>query len=692
VVGNWVKVPFGNRQVIGLVLERVQKPQVDYQIKEIIEVQRLQSKLPEDLVNLILWTIRYYHAPPWEIVTAFLPAFISQGKVPTKHQVWQAVDGGADKIGARAARQKQLFEWLQQKGPSEISAISQAGFSRALIRQLQGVGAAESSDRAPIQHRLNKNIDLLSPTKDQAEVLRAIKESRTGIFLLEGITGSGKTLIYQHLAKEQLLVGKQVLVLVPEIGLIPQMLAHFDALVDKPLTYHSSITDAQRAEIWNACLSGSAQVVIGTRSSVFLPFKKLGLIVVDEEHDSSYKQQENPRYQARDIAVVRATKLGIPIVLGSATPSLESLHNANQENFKKLHLEERIGAGKLPHWRVIEGLGSADTAGLLAESLKAIDAHLQEGNQVLVFINRRGYAPCLRCSQCGWQARCDQCDSRYTYHKSSNELRCHRCDIRASVPRQCPVCSSRQLSFLGQGTERIAQYLAELFPDVPLIRIDRDATRGKQGMQSKLDQVHAAGPAILVGTQMLAKGHHFPKLSVAVIMDLDFALMSSDFRATEHLMQLLTQVSGRTGREREGAEVLLQTEFAGHPVLQDLLNNNYSHFAQNLMQKRKEWSLPPFSFLAIFRAESEDHSAALKLLNILMQTAQDSSLTDCAIIGPVPSPTERRSGRYRYQIQISSDARSSLHQMLGILVARLDQERHNKKLRWHLDVDPVSLD
>lgn len=692
-VGDWVKVPFGNRRVVGLVMESVEKPKVDYEIKNVLETLRHQWSLPSDLVDLINWCCRYYHAPPWEVISTFLPSNVLAGKSAAPDLVWQVVEGAESKLSPRAARQKQLFEWLQNQGTREFSEIAEAGFSRALVKQLQASGAIEPLEKEPGAQELNAGILLLSPSVEQGAVLKAVLGSNSGgTFLLDGVTGSGKTLVYLHLALEKMKQCKQVLVLVPEIGLIPQMVAQFKALVEAPLTYHSGLTDSQRTGVWDACLNGRAQLVIGTRSSLFLPFQDLGLMVVDEEHDLSYKQQESPRYQARDTAVVRATKSKVPILLGSATPSLESIQNANQGNFQKLVLSQRIAGGELPQWRLLEGMPAPENAGLLPKSLEAINKHLQQGNQVLVFINRRGYAPCLRCSQCGWQARCDQCESRYTYHKSVNELRCHRCDVRTQAPQKCPVCASRHLSLLGQGTERIAQRLAEIFPEVPLIRIDRDATRGKHGMQRKLDQVRDSGPAILVGTQMLAKGHHFPKLAMAVILDVDHALMSSDFRAIEHSMQLLTQVAGRTGREKSGAEVLLQTEFAGHPVLADLVANNYGHFAGELLANRKQWSLPPFFFLAILRAESEDHSLPMTLLNDLVQMAQQSGLEGCEIIGPVPSPTEKRSGRYRFQIQITSPTRSTLHAMLDLLVTGADQRRYNKKLRWHLDVDPASLD
>lgn len=692
-VGDWVNVSFGSRQVVGLVLERSFEAETEYEIKPVSEVLATRPRLPEDLVQLVLWSARYYHAPAWEVITTFLPTRALKGEMPEAQKLWQAISAEEQNLNPRAPRQKQLFKWLStQSAPQKMADISKAGFSAALVRQLENSGAIQSVAGEAMRQALVKDVDLHKATLDQARVIQSVRDAAKGVFLLEGVTGSGKTLVYQHLALEQLKQGRQVLVLVPEIGLVPQMLAEFKALVDKPLTYHSGMTDLERLEVWQACLQGRGQLLIGTRSAVFLPFRSLGLILVDEEHDQSYKQQENPRYQARDIAVLRAKQLGVPVLLGSATPSLESLYNVSQSNFKKLLLKKRIAQGQLPDWRILEGLGTADMAGLLTDSLQTIKAHLQQGNQVLVFINRRGYAPCLRCSQCGWQALCPECDSGLTYHKSSNELRCHRCDLRSPFPRSCHQCGSRQLGFIGQGTERIALRLAELFPQIPLIRIDRDATRGKEAMQRKLDEIHTSGPAILVGTQMLAKGHHFPKLSLVVILDVDYALISSDFRATEHLMQLLIQVAGRAGREEAGAEVLLQTEFAGHPLLKNLVQNDYPGFADQLLQKREEWSLPPFAYMAILRTESEDPLLAQNRLVDLVRFAEQAGLQGAEIIGPLPSPIEKRSGRYRFQIHISATTRSALHRLLSLLVGYMEKGRNHKKLRWHLDVDPATLD
>lgn len=690
--GCWVEVSFGRRRVVGLVMEKTEKPQVSYEIKSIYKQVWPEYILPKDLLELILWGVRYYHAPPWEMISTSLPSQILKGKKPSRQMAWYAIEEAAGVISSRAKKQQQLFDWLCQVGTSSWLEISGQGYSRAILRQLRDAGAINSIEIEPKVQTLKLESVLQKPSADQQRALNTFETVDTQPVLLDGVTGSGKTLIYQHLARKYLEQGKQILILVPEIGLIPQMKARFSQLVAEPITYHSGLGDSQRAETWQACLTSRARLVIGTRSSLFLPFADLGLIVVDEEHDLSYKQQETPRYQARDMAVVRATRLAIPILLGSATPSLETLYNVRQNNFRQLQLPERVGGGQSARWQILEGVADEKNAGLLEKSLSYINQELKSGNQVLVFINRRGYSPCLRCSQCGWQARCDQCDSRYTLHKGANELRCHRCDLSTNIPKACPECSSKQLSLLGQGTERVAHRLAELFPDTPLIRIDRDATRGKEGIARKLDQVHASGPAILVGTQMLAKGHHFPKLGMALILDADHALMSSDFRAIEHMVQLLTQIAGRVGREMIGGKVLLQTEFAGHPVVTDLVADNYAHFSDKLLRQRQQWQLPPYSYLAILRIAAEDSSVPPTLLNELVKLAESSDLKGFDIIGPLPSPTEKKSGRYRFQIQISAQARSNLHAVLSLLVASLDQDRLPKGIRWHLDVDPASLD
>ena len=698
--GNWALVPFGNRSVVGLILEACEPPESEYEIKNLIKLVNCKTALPESLVELILWTIRYYHAVPWDVVSSFIPKKILEGKTPAPLLLWSCHVDGENKISPRAHRQKELWCWIKNKGQVSTQQILAEGFSRQLCNQLVEIEAIQASEvTSPAQKPSAEKTKpvLLPATVEQNQIIERINKAGDNTLLLEGITGSGKTLVYQYIAQKKLAENKQVLILVPEIGLIPQMLAHCRALVDQPYSYHSGMTDTERQETWLACLSGEAQLVVGTRSALFLPLRKLALIVLDEEHDSSYKQQEGIRYQARDLAVVRGAKLGIPVLLGTATPSLESLYNVTKTNFLHLQLKQRVAGGEMPKWRILEGRGSEENAGLMTESLDAVNAHLKRDQQVLVFINRRGYAPCLRCSQCGWQASCDSCDSRYTYHRSFNELRCHRCDVRTPLPPKCPVCASQQLTPLGQGTERIAQRLAEFFPKTPIIRIDRDATRGKEGMRSKLDEVHSADAAILVGTQMLAKGHHFPKLSLVLILDIDYAMTSADFRATEHSMQLVTQVAGRAGREQMGAEVILQTEYANHPMLKDLAANNYQGFAARLAKERQHLLLPPFSYMAILRTESQDYRAAYELLNSALSVLQAKLSDSCQLIGPTPSPTEKRSGRYRFQLQISSDIRSSLHEALSLVTQVFDASEQSriirrKKIRWHIDLDPISLD
>ena len=703
-VGSWVLVPFGNRRVVGLILEPCDQEESEYEIKNLIEEVHHKLALPESLVELMLWTIRYYHAVPWDVVSSFVPKKILSGQPPKTLLLWSYCADGEQQISPRAHRQKELWHWIKDKGPLSKQEILSAGFSGQIFNQLAKAGviqSAEASERVqkpPTKNPIKREQPaLLAATTEQRQIIEQADTFGKRTILLEGVTGSGKTLVYQYLAQRKLAENQQVLILVPEIGLIPQMLVHCRALVDNPFSYHSGMTDTERQKTWLACLSGEAQVVVGTRSALFLPLTKLAIIVLDEEHDSSYKQLEGIRYQARDLAVVRGAKLGIPVVLGTATPSLESFYNIEKSNFAHLQLTQRVAGGEMPQWRILEGRGLEENAGLMPKSLDAIKDHLKRNQQVLVFINRRGYAPCLRCAQCGWQASCDSCDSRYTYHRSFNELRCHRCDVRTALPPQCPICASQQLKPLGQGTERISQRLSEFFPKTPIIRIDRDATRGKEGMRSKLDEVHSVDAAILVGTQMLAKGHHFPRLSLVLILDIDYAMTSADFRATEHSMQLITQVAGRAGREQMGAEVILQTEYANHPMLKDLVANNYQAFAQRLAKERQNLLLPPYSYLAILRAEAQDYQAPYELLNSVSKVLQTNLKGSCQLIGPTPSPTEKRSGRYRFQMQISSEVRSSLHQALSLVTQIFDSKEQSsiirrKKIRWHIDLDPISLD
>ena len=477
--------------------------------------------------------------------------------------------------------------------------------------------------------------------------------------------------------------------LVPEIGLTPQTLERFQQRFNMPIaTMHSGMTDRQRFTTWQNANMGQAPIVIGTRSAIFTPFPNLGLIIVDEEHDLSYKQQEGVRYSARDLAIIRAQKNNIPIILGSATPSLETLHNALSQRFTHLRLTQRATSASLPEIQCIQ---QQDTS-LSPEIIHNIKQTLDKQQQVLVFINRRGYAPTLICQECHWISQCSNCDSRMTVHQyqqRNQRLHCHHCDTKAPVPTQCPNCHSSRLQPLGQGTQRSEEELQQFFK-VPILRIDRDSMSRKGELESALSLVNSGQPCILVGTQMLAKGHHFANVSLAVILGLDNSFFSSDFRGAERMGQLLTQVAGRAGREKHPGKVLLQTQFQDHPHLQLLLNKGYYDLAQQLLAERQLSQMPPYEYIALLRCHAQQPTIAIDFLQQARLLAQNIVPQSHSIqfLGPLPATLEKRNNRYYYHLQIKTTHRNQLHALLTQLCQQLEQQRQVKGLHWLIDVDP----
>ena len=508
--------------------------------------------------------------------------------------------------------------------------------------------------------------------------------------MLEGVTGSGKTEVYLQCIAPLLERGEQVLLLLPEIGLTPQTLQRFVQRFNVPvLAWHSNLSDGERLNCWLNAASGSAAIVIGTRSALFLPFHKLSLIIIDEEHDLSLKQQDGFRYHARDLAIKRAALENCPILLGSATPSLESLYNVPQGRFGPLLLQNRASGQAMPTFELIDLKIQQLQYGLADGSIKQIRQQLHRGKQVMLFLNRRGFAPALSCQECGWLTECKRCSAFTTYHKQSRQLVCHHCGASKAVPRQCGSCGSTQLKPLGQGTEQLEENLQQLFAGVAITRLDRDSTRRKGALHQALDDIHQSGARLIVGTQMLAKGHHFPNVSLVVIVDVDGALYSSDFRAPEQLAQLLTQVAGRAGRGSSGGKVLLQTHYPEHVLLQDIINNGYASFARSALKEREQTRLPPFQHLALFRAEAHQSDLCQQWLQQLADYSRQFS--GLQLLGPIPAPLERRAGKYRWQLQLYSTGRPQLHSALDNMLQQLHSWPLSRKVKWQLDVDPTDL-
>jgi primosomal protein N' (replication factor Y) len=530
----------------------------------------------------------------------------------------------------------------------------------------------------------------LNPAQSQAVASVSEHLGEGSRFLLQGVTGSGKTEVYLEIIEKVIKAGRQTLVLVPEIGLTPQLLRRFrERLGNSIAVMHSGLNDSERHCAWAMASSGEAQVVIGTRSAVFTPLKRPGLIVIDEEHDASLKQQDGFRYHARDLAVMRAHRLNIPILLGSATPSLESLRRCEEGAYQLLRLPKRAGAAKPPSIQLLDMRKGQQKDGLSGILIDEIHRHLKQQGQVLLFLNRRGFAPTLLCEDCGWIAHCQRCDARMTWHEGSRQLRCHHCGAEQAIPKQCGDCGSEHLYPLGQGTERIEQTLEEAFPDVTIERIDRDSTRRKGALESSLARAHTGESRILIGTQMLAKGHDFPGVTLVGILDCDQGLFSADFRAAERMAQLITQVAGRAGRAERQGEVLIQTRNPDHPLLQTLIHQGFEAFAKELLEERRMAQLPPFAYLALLRVEAQQREVPARFISQLLKALPRIDQVD--LLGPVPAPMEKRAGRFRYQLLISARERGPLHAQLHQLMHLIREMPETRKVRWSLDVDPVEM-
>jgi primosomal protein N' (replication factor Y) len=527
---------------------------------------------------------------------------------------------------------------------------------------------------------------------EQRTAVDRINESlgKFGAFVLYGITGSGKTEVYLQIIERVLARGQRALVLVPEIGLTPQLVDRFRERFTAPLAVlHSALTDTERLQAWRSAFTGHARIVLGTRSAVFAPVPDLGVIVIDEEHDASFKQHEGGfRYSARDLAVVRAQQTGVPIVLGSATPALETLHNVSNGRYVRLSLPRRAAQAVPPRVALVDLRVNVVHGGISTPAVQAIERHLADDGQILVFLNRRGYAPTLLCTACGWVAPCKDCDARLTVHRSADRIRCHHCGADAPLPSRCPQCGFA-VKPVGQGTERIEEVLAQLFPNMPLVRLDRDVVRKRGDMETAMARMHSGEARILVGTQMVTKGHHFPNVTLVIVLNADQGLFSTDFRAPERLAQTIVQVAGRAGRGNKPGEVLIQTEFPEHPLLLNLLKEGYDGFARVALDERAQAAWPPFSRLAALRDSAETAEAALGFLTdarALMQPPRSVQIR-----GPVPAAMAKRAGRYHAQLLLESTDRTALHRFLDTWLPEVEQLKSARRVRWALDVDPIEL-
>ena len=701
-LGCRVAVPLGHGRSIGLVIALAENAaSTPYQLKPIQALLDQEPLLDAHLLEFLQWAARYYHHAIGEVIFSAIPNALRAGRPLPQVLTWQAIptpDAAAQL--KRAKRQAELYQWLsQQTEPSSAQAIhTQLGASwRPILAALVDKGlVAENLSPTRIQR---SSLGKLTPKlvlseQQQACLLQCetwMQASTLQPILLQGVTGSGKTEIYLRLIETYLARGQQTLILVPEIGLTPQLVQRFsDHFPEQQIScLHSGLNDTERLQAWMDARSGQADIVIGTRSAVFTAFADLGLIIIDEEHDTSFKQQEGFRYHGRDLAIKRAQMLNIPILLGTATPALETLQNADQGRYHYLRLEQRPGKARPPSLEVQDIRGQHLHSGLSKLSLQAIQRSLERNEQAMLFINRRGFAPMLLCPACGWLAHCPACSANMTYHARKNRIICHHCGADERAEAACPACQNPQLITQGQGTERIELVLQQYFPEPPVVRIDRDTTSRKGSLERHLETVRNTERLLLVGTQMLAKGHDFPNLTLVVILDVDAALLSSEYHALERFGQLLIQVAGRSGRSDKAGHVILQTTQPQHPKLLTLLHTGYLAFARQLIEERKQWQFPPFSYQALIRAEAAEMEQALHYLEQLRLNipAQAGVL----LMGPVPAPLEKRAERYRAQLLIQAENRQLRHLCLNYLTNQEKNSPNQKSLRWSIDIDPVEL-
>ncbi|MEH0761818.1 primosomal protein N' [Vibrio sp. 16] len=704
IIGGRVSVPFGRQTLVGVVTALVNESEfgVD-KLKPIKQVLDSQPVWSDTLYSLLHWCSQFYQYPLGDTLLNAMPSALRKGKPADFAALveWQLTSLGRDQFMqgfGRAVQQAKVMHMLEL-GPVPHQVFIDQDISSSVLKTLSEKGWIESIERKPVIRDWSQDVEAsVEKPKLNTEQAVAIATVNSidgfGCFLLEGVTGSGKTEVYLNLIKPVLEKGKQALVLVPEIGLTPQTINRFKKRFTVPVeVIHSGLNDSERLNAWLSARDNAAGIVIGTRSALLTPFHNLGIIIVDEEHDASYKQQDSLRYHARDVAVMRANKEQIPIVLGSATPALETLHNALQGKYHHLILSKRAGNATPTTNKVLDIKGLYLESGLSAPLIAEMRKHLQAGNQVMLFLNRRGFSPALMCHECGWIAECKRCDAYYTYHQYSNEIRCHHCGSQQPIIHQCQGCGSTHLVTVGVGTEQLEAQLAQLFPDYKAIRIDRDSTRRKGSLESALSAIRNGEYQILIGTQMLAKGHHFPDVTLVGLLDVDGSLYSSDFRASERLAQLFIQVAGRAGRASKPGEVVLQTHHPEHSLLQALLTKSYRHFAETALQERKLAMLPPYTFLTLFRAEANQSPLVEEFLRQVRHTLEAHPLFDdgCQVLGPTPAPLAKRAGKYRWHLLLQTQQRSTMQKLLSSAKPVIQMLPSAKKVRWTLDIEPQDL-
>ena len=700
-VGARVAVSFGRQNVVGVIVEKLtdEKPlDLGFKLKAITELLDDNAILDAKVLSLLTWSAQYYQFPIGEVMHAALPSFLRQGKpYNLLARMWKLIDDHAEDKLKRSEKQQDAYKILKlhPTGTSE-NILNLAGIETATLKALDKKQTTQcildAQDFTPQAMTLAQMP--LTPNDEQKRAIQNILKVRHSYhaFLLDGLTGSGKTEVYLQVMQEVLKQGKQVLVLVPEIGLTPQTVSRFQSRFHCHIALlHSGLNDSKRLQAWQSAQTGKASIVIGTRSAIYTPLPHLGLIVLDEEHDLSFKQQEGFRYHARDVALYRAHLENCPIILGSATPSIDSYALVEQGKMTRLELDQRAGVAVMPKMHVIDLKVAQKQNGISQQLIHEVQKRLDKKEQVLIFLNRRGYAPVLICESCGWQAKCPHCDANFTVHRQPYQhLHCHHCGTIHRMPEHCPQCQHSELKPIGLGTAKVEENLQALFPNFDVIRVDRDSTSRVGSWQKIYNKIQKSEPIILLGTQMLAKGHHFPYVTLVAILDIDSGLLSVDFRATERTAQLIIQVAGRAGRGEKKGEVYLQTLRPDHPLLNTLLESGYRSFAKQTLKERKAAWMPPYRYAALLRCESKDQELNQSFLQEHAQALRQASENSIDIWGPIPAPMERKAGRYQAHMVLLSKDRARMHFYIRQWWQNVWHNKPNG-MKLSLDIDPQEL-
>ncbi|MDB5799181.1 MAG: primosomal protein prime [Rhodocyclales bacterium] len=701
-VGLCARVPFGPGEKTGVIvaLDPSDAPPRE-KLRPVRELLVDVPPLPDRWLAMAEFAARYYQHPLGEVIATALPPGLKRAvRLPREDDPLLATtaEGRAALVAAKKlTRALAAVSLSTSAGPMRRSAMLEHLHEGAA----EGIRGARSKGWLEVVAASSdiRMLDAMQLNAEQAAAVAAVSAAlvakpaaRFESFLLHGITGSGKTEVYLHLIAEALALGKSALMLVPEIGLTPQLLERVAGRFPgaRLVSLHSGLADGARSRGFVQALRGEADIVLGTRLSVFAPLPNLGLIVVDEEHDASFKQQEGLRYSARDLAVWRARNEGFPIVLGSATPSLETWLHADAGRYTRLSLTLRAVAEAPPAVKLVDTRRMKLDQGLSPHLLDALRERFIRGEQSLVFLNRRGYAPVVACPNCNWVSACKHCSANMVFHQADAILRCHHCGAEEKVPRTCPVCGSHDVHAFGRGTQRLEERLGEYFPSARILRVDRDSVKTPAQWEAVRRQIDTGEVDILIGTQMLAKGHDFPRLTLVGIVGADASLYSSDYRAPERLFQQLMQVSGRAGRAELPGEVLIQTEFVDHPLFRNLATHDFPGFAAMQLAERRQAGFPPYSYHAVLRAEAPELKDAMEFLKAARSSAAALE-SGVRLFDPVPMRLVRRARLERAQLVLEADSRPVLQALMTQWITLLYAMRIPRDLRWHLDVDPGDL-